>query len=73
MNLKPATFSGDSVEAMAGMSATDLSAPANQEVTELLGLNETRPQVDMSALQGGPKPTETTTGAAIPDDLLDFD
>ena len=73
LNLKPATFSGDSVEAMAGMSATDLSAPANQEVTELLGLNETRPQVDMSALQGGPKPAETTTGAVIPDDLLDFD
>ena len=67
------TFSGDSVEAMAGMSATDLSAPANQEVTELLGLNETRPQVDMSALQGDSKPVETAIEAEIPEDLLDFD
>ena len=51
--LKPATFSADSVESMAGISAADLSAPADQELTDLLGENESRQQIDMSALSKG--------------------
>ena len=74
MNLKPATFSGESVEGMAGISATDLSAPADQELTELLGTNESHQQIDMSALQtSGSGPEAPATNVEIPEDLLDFD
>ncbi len=71
--LKPATFSGDSVESMAGITAADLSAPVAQEITELLGGNETRTQIDMSALGSGSGPNGPTSEVEIPEDLLDFD
>lgn len=73
LTLQPAKFSGDSVEAMAGMTADDLSAPPSQEITELLGENESQPQIDMSALQYPSEAPTTPTEVAIPDDLLDFD
>ena len=73
LSLKPATFSTDSVESMAGISAADLSAPADQELTDLLGENESRQQIDMSALSTRTEAPVAGAEVDIPEDLLDFD
>ena len=58
---------------MAGISAADLSAPADQELTDLLGENESRQQIDMSALSNQIEASAATAEVNIPEDLLDFD
>ena len=73
ISMKPATISADSVESMAGISAADLSAPADQQLTDLLGENESRQQIDMSALSNQIETSAATAEVNIPEDLLDFD
>ena len=73
LNLKPVTFAGNSVEAMAGMSAAQLSSSADQELKELFGTNESIQQIDMSALDARDETAGAKTLAEIPEDLLDFD
>ncbi|MEC8927068.1 MAG: hypothetical protein VYB17_02270 [Candidatus Thermoplasmatota archaeon] len=73
LNLSPATFSADSLESMAGITAAELAASPNEEISSLLGDEVEQPQVDMSAI-GQTQPTkESRTDVEIPDDLLDFD
>ena len=71
--LQPATFSADSVESMAGIKATDLSAPANDAITDLLDLDVREQQIDMSAMSKKPSVKTPRTDIEIPDDLFDFD
>lgn len=71
--LKATQFSGDSVEAMAGITAADLNAPVDDEIAELLGGSEISQKVDLSAVDTVAKKASTSTDVEIPDDLLDFD
>ena len=73
LSLQPVTFSADSVESMAGIKATDLSAPPSDTITDLLDLEEKEPQIDMSAMDQNPSIAESRTDIEIPDDLFDFD
>ena len=73
LSLTPASFSGDSLEDMAGITADELAAPVGDEIAELLGDAPAHQKVDMSAMTGD-SPNETSNSDAdIPDDLLDFD
>ena len=71
--LSPATFSTDSLESMAGITAAELAAPPNEEISTLLVDEVEQPQVDMSAIGLTQTSKETRTDVEIPDDLLDFD
>ena len=71
--LQSTQFSADSVEAMAGITADDLSAPVAEEISELLGETATHQEVDLSAIGRAVSKTSAATDVEIPDDLLDFD
>jgi hypothetical protein len=73
LTLKPDTFSADSVESMAGMTAADLIASPSEGITDLLGEVQSQNQVDMSAIAPDATVKESQTDVEIPDDLLDFD
>ena len=73
LSIQPATFAADSVEGMAGITAADLAAPPSDVVTELLGENQIKPQIDMSEISKAPKGKENRLDVEIPDDLFDFD
>jgi tetratricopeptide (TPR) repeat protein len=73
LTLSPATFSADSLESMAGITAAELAASHNDEISTLLGDEVEQPQVDMSAIGQAQATEETRTDVEIPDDLLDFD
>ena len=67
------TFAADSVEAMAGITADDLAAPASEAITELLGGNDSQHQIDMSEMGKASSDKEPQSDVEIPDDLFDFD
>ena len=71
--ISPATFSTDSLESMAGITADELVAPTSEEISTLLGDELEQPQVDMSEIGQTQPSKETRTDVEIPDDLLDFD
>jgi len=71
--IEPATFSADSVESMAGITAADLAAPPSDVITDLLGGDESEQQIDMSAMTQSPSAETSRTDVEIPDDLFDFD
>ena len=73
LSLSPATFSGDSLESMAGITAAELAASPNDEISTLLGDESEHSQVDMSAMDQSQSAKETQTDVELPDDLLDFD
>jgi len=73
LSLSPATFSGDSLESMAGITAAELAASPNDEISTLLGDESEHSQVDMSAMDRSQSDKETQTDVELPDDLLDFD
>ena len=73
LSLSPATFSGDSLESMAGITAAELAASPNDEISTLLGGDPEHSQVDMSAMDRSQSAKETQTDVELPDDLLDFD
>jgi len=73
LSLSPATFSGDSLESMAGITAAELAASPNDEISTLLGDDSENSQVDMSAMDRSQSAKETQTDVELPDDLLDFD
>jgi len=73
LSLSPATFSGDSLESMAGITAAELAASPNEEISTLLGDDSEHSQVDMSAMDPNQSAKETQTDVELPDDLLDFD
>ncbi len=67
------TFAADSVEAMAGITADDLAAPASEAITELLGGNDPQHQIDMSEMGKVSTDKKPQSDVEIPDDLFDFD
>ncbi len=73
LTIESPTFATDSVEAMAGITADDLSAPTSEAITELLGVNESPQQIDMSEMSKSTSEKETQTDVEIPDDLFDFE
>ena len=73
LSLSPATFSGDSLESMAGITAAELAASPNEEISTLLGDDSEHSQVDMSAMDPTQSAKENQTDVELPDDLLDFD
>ena len=73
LTLSPATFSADSLESMAGITAAELAASPNDEISTLLGDDVEQPQVDLSAIGQTQTTKETRPDVEIPDDLLDFD
>ena len=73
LNLDPATFSADSLESMAGITAAELTAPPDSEISALLGDDSDQSQVDMSAMGKPQSAKEAKTDVELPDDLLDFD
>ena len=73
LTIESPKFAGDSVEAMAGITADDLAAPASEAITELLGGSEPQHQIDMSEMSKTAKPKENQADVEIPDDLFDFD
>ena len=73
LTLTPASFSADSLESMAGITAADLSAPSSEEISALLGDEQGHQQVDMSAMDQKKPAKESQPEVEIPDDLLDFD
>ena len=73
LSLSPATFSGDSLESMAGITAAELTASPDDEISTLLGDDSEHSQVDMSAMDQSKSTKETQTDVELPDDLLDFD
>tara|TARA_B100001750_G_scaffold147607_1_gene118052 strand:- start:280 stop:1044 length:765 start_codon:yes stop_codon:yes gene_type:complete len=73
LSLSPATFSGDSLESMAGITAAELAASPDDEISTLLGDDSEHSQVDMSAMDQSKSTKETQTDVELPDDLLDFD
>jgi hypothetical protein len=58
---------------MAGIKATDLSAPTNDSITDLLDLDVREQQIDMSAMGQPPSVKAPRADVEIPDDLFDFD
>ena len=73
LNLDPATFSADSLESMAGITAAELAAPPDSEISALLGDDSDQAQIDMSAMSQPQSVKESKTDVELPDDLLDFD
>ena len=71
--LQPTQFSADSVEAMAGITADELTAPVSEEISELLGETVSHQEVDLTAIDQAVSKASATTDVEIPDDLLDFD
>lgn len=72
--LSAVTFSGDTVEAMAGITAEGLAAPPSDEIAELLGEDLAKPSIDLSAIGDTASVAKRQRPEVdIPDDLLDFD